>query len=94
MIISYGGIDALRSVLAEDKVTFYQFMQYVKSSYMSSNYLNALIRNVKATDEQLEKYYDDNKKSFVEPEMVTAKHILFLLRDKTTGEAYSEEKAK
>jgi len=94
MIISYGGIEKLRSVLAEDKVTFYQFIQYVKSSYLNTNYLNALIKNVKATDEQLEKYYDDNKKSFVEPEMVKAKHILFLLRDRTTGEAYSEEKTK
>jgi len=94
MIVRYGGIEKFRSVLAEDKVTFYQFMKYTKSSYINSNYLNALIKNVKATDEQLEKYYDDNKKFFVEPETVKAKHILFLLRDQTTGEAYSEEKIK
>ncbi len=31
MIVRYGGIEKFRSVLAEDKVTFYQFMKYTKS---------------------------------------------------------------
>ncbi len=92
MVERYGGIEKLRSVLAEDKVTFNQFIQYTKSTYLGTNYLNSLIKDIKATDEQIEKYYEDNKKSFVQPEKVTAKNILFFTIDQATGEEYPKEK--
>lgn len=92
MVSGYGGIEKFRGVLSEDKVSFYQFVQYVKSNYVSSKYLNALVENVKSSDEQLQKYYEDNKKSFVQPETIKAKHILFMTRDQATGEDYPKEK--
>jgi hypothetical protein len=92
VISGYGGIEKFRSVLAQDQVSFYQFAQYVKSSYITTNYMDALVENVTSTDEQIQKYFEDNKKSFVKPEAVKAKHILFMTRDQATGEDYPKEK--
>lgn len=94
MVEKYGGIEKLRSVLAEDKVSFNQFIEYTKSTFLGTNYLNSLVKDIKATDEQIEKYYEDNKKSFVQPEKVTAKHILFFTTDQATGENYPKEKVE
>ncbi|MDP4179676.1 MAG: peptidylprolyl isomerase [Bacillota bacterium] len=92
IISNNGGIEQIRSILAKSKITYYQFIQDLKINYMNSNYANDLIKNVVATDAELKKYYDDNKASFLEPEKVKAKHILFSTMDQQTQQEYTDEK--
>lgn len=50
----------------------------------------------KVSDEAIQKFYDDNKDRFVEPEQVKASHLLILLPEgaKPEDEAYKKAKAK
>jgi len=49
---------------------------------------------VKITDEQLKKFYDENGEQFERPETVRAAHILISTRDAVTGQEMSEDTKK
>ncbi|MDB6125189.1 MAG: Peptidylprolyl isomerase [Pedosphaera sp.] len=50
--------------------------------------------NIKITDEQVKKFYDDNPSQFEEPEMVRASHILIGTKDAKTGEDLKDDQKK
>jgi peptidyl-prolyl cis-trans isomerase C len=50
--------------------------------------------NVKVTDEQVKKFYEDNPSQFEEPEMVRASHILIGTKDAKTGEDLKDDAKK
>jgi len=49
--------------------------------------------NVKVSDEEIKKFYDDNPSKFEQPEMVRASHILLSTRDANSQELPVEDKA-
>jgi parvulin-like peptidyl-prolyl isomerase len=53
-----------------------------------------LKRNVKISEEQVKKYYDENTAKLQRPEMVRASHILLATRDPVTSEEVTDAKKK
>ncbi len=76
-------LDALERKMDEDE-KFVKEMELVKSNMLKQYAINSCLASVEVTDDEMLKYYEDNKDRFVNPETVSAKHIL----------VDSEEKAK
>jgi peptidyl-prolyl cis-trans isomerase C len=53
-----------------------------------------LKRNVKISEEQVKKYYEENAAKLQRPEMVRASHILIATRNPVTGEEFDEARKK
>jgi len=70
---SYGGEDSFDEMLASSGIT----LEYVKEDierYLKTEEL--LKKRISITDEELKKYFEENKESFAQKEQVQASHIL------------------
>ena len=51
-------------------------IENISKEVITSMAINKILADVTVTDEEVKKYYEDNKESFAEPATVAAKHIL------------------
>ncbi len=91
-INGYGGVENFRSIMEENQITLCQFSDNIRNSMLINKFLDSILKDITASEETLKKYYEDYKATFIEPEKVKAKHILFLTKDQYTNENYDEQK--
>lgn len=73
----HGGKDALETYLKQQGFDLKSFEVLVKEQLIISHFKEKLTSNVKITDEEVKKYYDDNKAMFELPAPeIRASHIL------------------
>lgn len=61
---------------------FLSQMEKVKKDILTQIIINKVLSEVTVTDEEALKYYEENKEAYMEPETVSAKHILLDSEDK------------
>lgn len=81
MVDYYQGIVNFRKVLAENDTYFNEVIKDMKAVFCANKLQNKLFKDVAASEDELKKYYEDNKQKFLQPETVSAKHILILTTD-------------
>lgn len=76
-----------QKVLAEQGRDFNDIKKQIKQGMGYDEYFEALVEKEvgKPTDEEIQKYYDENKQQFSQPEMVQSSHILFDTRTAPEG---------
>lgn len=73
--------DAAKNLYEYDPV-FKAELQKIKEDLLANFAITKAVENVKVTDEEAKKFYDDNKDSLLSGETVTASHILVDSEDK------------
>lgn len=68
-------LDALERKMDEDE-RFVKEMELVKANMLKQYAINSCLASAEVTDDEMLKYYEDNKDKFVKPETISAKHIL------------------
>ncbi|WP_101772973.1 peptidylprolyl isomerase [Peptostreptococcus faecalis] len=68
-------LDALDSKMDEDE-NFVKEMELIKENMLKQYAINACLSSVKVDEDEKIKFYEENKDQFINPETVTAKHIL------------------
>jgi peptidyl-prolyl cis-trans isomerase C len=64
-----------------------EHLELLKNSFIANEYLKReIIQKVTVSDNEVKTYYDTNKDEFKTPEMVRARHILFLVEASATPE--------
>ncbi|GFP73967.1 peptidylprolyl isomerase [Clostridium fungisolvens] len=61
---------------------FLSQMEKVKKDILTQIIINKVLSEITVTDEEALKYYEENKEAYMEPETVSAKHILLDSEDK------------
>jgi peptidyl-prolyl cis-trans isomerase C len=61
---------------------FLSQMEKVKKDILTQIIINKVLSEITVTDEEALKYYEDNKEAYMEPETISAKHILLDSEDK------------
>lgn len=56
-------------------------IESISKEVMTSMAINKILSDIKVTDEEVRKYYDENKEAFETPATVSAKHILVATED-------------
>ena len=89
-----GGDEALQEGLKNIGVTLEQFEASFSDSQMIQDLVEKhIVSTVSVSEEEVLAFYNENQSSFVRPEMVHARHILFSADDKTTPEQREAAKA-
>ncbi len=70
-------------------VSLSEYKQIYKELYLTSKYASTEYNKITVTDDEIKKYYDENKAEY---DKVTASHILVATMDLTTRTAYTEGK--
>ena len=94
-------LDAIKSGY-EFNPQFKEELQKLKEDLLANFAITKAVENVKVTDEDIKKFYEDNKDKMLNPEMVNASHILVdseekakeLLEEINSGKITFEEAAK
>lgn len=73
----------------EETEAFQRDLDNLKRSLMTNHALNMILENVDVTEEEVNTYYEENKKEFTDPEQIKAAHIL--LEDEETAVSVLEE---
>lgn len=68
-------LDAIDNKMNEDE-KFLKEMELVRANMLKQYAINACLAGVNVTDDEMLKFYEDNKAQYMNPETVTAKHIL------------------
>lgn len=86
--------DKLDEILKTKKLTYQELRSLVKNQLVIDKLLKQSVKDkMNVTDAQALQYYNDNPKTFTVPEMMTAKHILIGLANRTQEEAKSKAEA-
>lgn len=73
----------------EESEAFQRDLDNLKRSLMTNHALNKILEDVDVTEEEVNTYYEENKKEFTDPEQIKAAHIL--LEDEETAVSVLEE---
>lgn len=88
--IKKGFGDNFKKSLEDEGFTEETFKDYLKNQVIAKATINSVTKDVKVTDEEAQKYYDENKQQFVAKESgVLTKHLLFENEDEAQ-KAYDE----
>ena len=68
-------LDALDNKMDQDE-KFIKEMELVRANMLKQYAINACLASVNVTDDEMLKFYEENKEKYVNPETITAKHIL------------------
>ncbi len=72
-------LEDFNDVLKENSLTYIDAVQEVKKQLVRTKFIESQLGDqIKVTDEEAKKFYDDNSKIFETPEQVRASHILIL----------------
>lgn len=102
-LISFELMNKFGEEIGIDKTQEYKdTMKNISKEVVTSMSINKVLGDITVTDEEVKKYYDDNKEAFSEPETVSAKHILVATEEEAknikneiaNGESSFEEAAK
>ena len=85
-------LDAIKSGY-EFNSQFKEELQKLKEDLLANFAITKAVENVKVTDEDIKKFYEDNKDKMLNPEMVNASHILVDSEEKA-NELLEEIKAE
>lgn len=77
----YGSEEEFNKALEEAGLTLNFFKEDIANSLLSNDYATKITEEVKPTEEEIKKYYDDNKDSFFKAK---AAHILVATKDEAT----------
>jgi peptidyl-prolyl cis-trans isomerase C len=81
--------------LSENGLTESNIKEFARKEIYINNLIEQEIAGkVTVTDEEIRKFYDDNREKFVQDEMVNARHILIGTDDKATAEQKQAARAK
>lgn len=87
-------IDDFKANLVENNLDYDAVMKFYKENMIAYLVINqTVLRNSKATDAELENYYNKNKGAFLMPEMAQARHILVAFNEESENEtlAFAEK---
>ena len=88
--IKKGFGDNFKKALEDEGFTEETFREYLKNQVIAQATINSVTKDVKVTDEEAQKYYDENKQQFVANETgVLTRHLLFE-NEKDAQQAYDE----
>jgi len=76
-LISFELMNKFGKEIELDKTQEYKdAIENISKEVITSMAINKILADVTVTDEEVKKYYEDNKETFGQPAMVSAKHIL------------------
>lgn len=88
-LISFELMNKFGKEIQLDKTQEYKdAMENISKEVITSMAINKVLSDVTITDEEVKKYYEDNKEAFGQPATVSARHILV----ETEEEAIRQEK--
>ncbi len=71
-----GNEEAFKEALEQNKVTRAEFDEQFADQLLLQKLFNDIVKDVKATDEDIKKFYEENIARFKTPEQLNAQHIL------------------
>ncbi|AVX19285.1 peptidyl-prolyl cis-trans isomerase C [Carboxydocella sporoproducens DSM 16521] len=83
-------LEALKNYNMDEK----EFAEWTKQNLALDALYNKVTANIKVTDEEIKKYYEENKEQFKQPEQVRARHILIKFDTQQEKVGRTEEQAK
>ncbi len=87
--------EAFNKALTSQKMTFDELKSEVRKNMTIHNYVEAkIINGVKVSEADAQKYYNDNKDKFKNPEMVRARHIILMMDTKADEKVKAETRKK
>lgn len=85
--------EAFKAEMAKAGETDTSFRDTVKKMMQQQKWMeNQIGDQTKVADEDVKKFYDENKKEFEHPEMVRASHILILVPEEASDDVVAEKK--
>jgi len=70
-------------------------LDYVINNYLAQEYIfRVVVKEVRVADEELKKFYAANEKSFMSPEQVKVRHILFMAPAGASGDERKKAREK
>jgi len=76
-LISFELMSKFGKEIELDKTQEYKdAIENISKEVITSMAINKILGDITVTDEEVKKYYEDNKETFGQPAMVSAKHIL------------------
>lgn len=95
VVEGYGGKEKLGELLKNIKTTYEKFAEEVGNTYLVRTYLEkTLAKDIKVTDEEIKKQFEQNQAAYAEPEEVRARHILLRLEKGASPEEEKKVKEK
>lgn len=84
-------LEADKKIQEELGISLEDYKAIYKGYYLTQKFASEEAKKIKASDDEIKKYYDENKDSV---DKVTVRHILFMTVDQATNQPLSEEKIK
>jgi peptidyl-prolyl cis-trans isomerase C len=83
--------DLAKKAAVDQKIEVKEQLQYLADNFLAQEYVfRFVVKEIRIPDEEIKKFYQENEKSFVNPEQVRVKHILI----KCAQDAPQDEKKK
>jgi parvulin-like peptidyl-prolyl isomerase len=92
MVKNYGSTEAFRKVLKDNGVYLHQFVLRAKEQNLSGKLARKLVASIAASEDDIKKFYEENKANFTNPETVRAKHILIKTIDSNNAPLDEQKK--
>ncbi|MGV8162074.1 MAG: peptidylprolyl isomerase [Candidatus Nanoarchaeia archaeon] len=93
-IMQQNGIDeeSLKQDLASKNVSYEYILKLYKNTLSITKLMNSSFTNLSVSDEELTEFYSANKEFLKVPDMVQARHILFLFGEEAETDTYNRAK--
>lgn len=83
----YGGEEGLKQALEYYGMTDEKFNSFIENIVKTQKVQDAVAKDITVTDEDVSKYYEENKDKYTKKAGANSKHILFKAEDDATAEA-------
>lgn len=83
---------SLREDLAAKNISYDFLIQMYKSTLTVNKLINDSFGNLTVSNAELKEFYEENSEQFMIPDMVQARHILFLFGNESENETYARAK--
>ncbi|MDN5293008.1 MAG: hypothetical protein PWQ91_8 [Eubacteriales bacterium] len=94
IIKSFGSEEEFKKALKEYGYTEDDMREYLKVQLATNKLFEKVTRNVSVTDDEVKKYFEENKENYKIPEGVKVRHILIRFDTQNERVGRTEEKAK
>ncbi|MGV8168532.1 MAG: peptidylprolyl isomerase [Candidatus Nanoarchaeia archaeon] len=93
MLINNIDEESLKQDLASKNVSYDYLLELYKNTLTINKLMNSTLENINISEQELQTFYDENKELLKVPEMVQARHILFLFNESPETETLAAAKA-